>query len=219
MMDIPTAMALARGLHLAAILSLLGSAGFVLWMLPAAAAVAVPDALRRRLTRLRWISGLIAVLAGAVWFTLESAAIAGADDLSDLLDALPVVAEHTRYGNVLLARLGLVLVATVWASGMARAPIRLSLTVVLTAIALGLQGLIGHAGATAGAIGNELVASESLHLIAAGIWLGALLPLWFSLLALPPPQSASVCERFTPIGLACVLVIGGTGSAQGLELI
>ena len=33
------------------------------------------------------------------------------------------------------------------------------------------------------------------------------------------PGPGAICERFTPIGLACVLVLAGTGSAQGLELI
>ena len=154
------------------------------------------------------------------WFTIQSAAIADADTLSDLLDALPVVAMHTRYGNTVLVRLGLVLVATMLAlpSGRRMTGARY-LTLVLTAIALGLQGLIGHAGATAGAIGDGLVLSESLHLLAAGFWLGALLPLWLSLRALAPGPAASVCERFTPIGLACVLVLAGTGFVQGLELI
>jgi mono/diheme cytochrome c family protein len=79
--------------------------------------------------------------------------------------------------------------------------------------------MIGHAGATEGAIGDGLVLSEALHLGAAGVWLGALLPLLLSLRALAPAQAAAVCERFSPIGLACVLVLAGTGFAQGLELI
>jgi putative copper export protein len=218
MISLATAVALVRGLHLAAILSLLGTASFLTWMLPAASVV--PDPLRRRLTRLWWISGLIAFLVGAAWFTIQSAAIAGADNLSDVIDALPVVAEHTRYGNVVLARLGFLLLATLVALIGGRAdPVLLYLTLILAAIALSLQGLIGHAGATAGAIGDGLVLSEAFHLLAAGIWLGALLPLWLSLRALAPAQAASVCERFTPIGLACVLVLAGTGLAQGFELI
>lgn len=125
MSDLPSIMALVRGLHLAATLSLLGSAGFIVWSLPAAGPP--PDALHRRLSRVVRISGLIAVVAGAVWFTLQSAAIAGAEDLSDLWDALPVVALQTRYGNILLVRLGLLLVATAlswWGSGPAAAPWR-----------------------------------------------------------------------------------------------
>ena len=103
-------MALVRGLHLAATLSLLGTAGFIAWILPAGGAV--PGGLARRLVRLWWISGVVAILSGLAWFTLQSAAIAGVDDLSDLLGALPVVAEHTRYGNTLMLRLALVVLAT-----------------------------------------------------------------------------------------------------------
>lgn len=217
MADLPTVMALTRALHLAATLSLLGSTGFILWILPAAAEAS--DRLRVRLIRVMWISGMVAILAGTAWFMLQSAAIAGADDLSDLRDALPVVALHTRYGNVVLARLGLLFAATELAVFMPRARVRFYLIVLLAVGAVSLQGLIGHAGATEGAIGDGLVASEALHLVAAGIWLGALLPLGITLLALPTAQAASVCERFTPIGLACVLVLAGTGLAQGLELI
>jgi putative copper export protein/mono/diheme cytochrome c family protein len=217
MIEPPGILALTRGLHLAAMLSLLGSAGFITWTLPAAAEA--PERLRRRLNGLLWLSGLVAILAGAAWFTLQSAAIAGADDLSDLGDALPVVAMHTRYGNILLARLGLLAVATGVAVLMPRRRIPLYLILLLTAVAASLQGPIGHAGATEGAIGDGLLVSEALHLIAAGIWLGALLPLGITVLTLPTAQAASVCERFTPIGLGCVLVLAGTGLAQGLELI
>lgn len=218
MISFATIMAITRALHLAASLSLLGTVGFIAWILPAVPVV--PDALRRRLTRLWWMSGLLALLAGVVWFNLQAAAIAGADTFADLRDALPVVAEHTRYGNVLMTRLGLLTVATLLPLLMG--PSRwtaLYPTLILSAVALSLEGLIGHAGATAGAIGDGLVLSESLHLLAAGIWLGALLPLLISLRDLTPAQAAAVCERFSPIGLACVLVLAGTGFVQGLELI
>src|ERR1700753_1345106 len=107
MIGLATTMALVRGLHLAASLSLLGTAGFVVWMLPAAGAT--PDALRRRLVRLWWISGIVALLAGLTWVTLEGRTIAGAEDASDLWAALPLVAEHTRYGSMMMVRLALLL--------------------------------------------------------------------------------------------------------------
>jgi hypothetical protein len=49
---------------------------------------------------------------GGRWLTIRSATIA-AETLSDALDALPVVGLHTRYGNTMLARGALVLVATI----------------------------------------------------------------------------------------------------------
>ena len=212
---------------MAAVLSLLGTTGFIAWMLPAASGV--PLLLGRRLLRLWRLSGVTALVAGTAWFTLQSVAIAGASDASEVWAALPLVAEHTRFGTTLLARLALVLMATL--SGMAAPRPAVSGTgsgfrrhcvafaIVLTAVALDLQGAIGHAGATAGAIGNGLVLSEWLHLLAAGLWLGGLLPLWFALHALPSKDAALLCERYSPLGLGCVLVIAGTGFAQALSLI
>ena len=226
MIGLATGTALLRGLHLAAGLSLLGSAGFIAWVLPAASAV--PHRLHRRLGLICWVSGVVALLAGAAWFTLQAAAIAGADTVSDVVKALPLVAGYTRYGRVLMARLGLLAVATVLAATLAGGKRRVGCPVprgplygcvLLSGIAMSLQGLIGHAGATAGAIGDGLVLSEALHLLAAGVWIGALPPLWFALRALSPAAAGAVCERFSPIGLGCVLLLGGTGFAQGLQLI
>jgi len=215
MFDLVNLMALLRGLHLAAVISLLGMAAFIVWMLPAAAGP--PAVLRRRLYRLCRVSGGVAILAGAAWFVLQTAAMAAAESSTVLLDALPVVALHTRYGTIMLVRLLLVLVAT--SLGYRETRPGAYLTLILSAAALGLEGLIGHAGATAGATGDQLVISEACHLLAAGLWLGGLLPLLLCVQALPPAQAAVLCERFTPLGIACVLVLAGTGFAQGMDLI
>jgi putative copper export protein/mono/diheme cytochrome c family protein len=210
MVDAASIMAGLRGLHLAASVSLLGTAAFVAWMLPAAGKV--PARLHRRLVRLWWVSGAVALLAGLAWFTLQAAAIAGAGTVAETWAAVPLVAAHTRFGSTLMVRLGLLLVATIL--GLAGRGVIFA--IVPAAVALGLQGVIGHAGATAG---SSLVLTEALHLLAAGVWLGSLLPLWISVLALPPAAAASVCYRFSPIGLACVLVLAGTGIVQAITLI
>jgi putative copper export protein/mono/diheme cytochrome c family protein len=214
MMDLATLLALLRGAHLAATLSLLGVAGFIAWLLPAAGADG--PAMLPPLVRLLRLSGIVALLTLAAWFALQAAVISGAADLHQVAAALPIVAEQTRYGSAMLARGGLLVLATLLA-GSSRW--RIYATIALVAVALGLQGLIGHAGAMGGRIGAGIVASEALHLLAAGLWLGALLPLWLSVGRLPPRAGAAVCERFSPIGLGCVLVIAGTGLAQGIELI
>lgn len=221
MSNLVASVALLRGLHLAATLSLLGTVGFMAWILPSCSVV--PKSLHDLLTRLQWISGLIALLAGAAWFMLQAALIADADILSDALAAMPVVAANTRFGNILLVRLGLLSGAILLGL-----PSRISLkgltwrngvTLLVTATALSLQGMIGHVGATPGIIGSGLVLSEALHLLAAGFWLGALPPLFMCLRLLPQAQAAAVYERFSPIGLGCVLVLASTGFAQGVELI
>ncbi|WP_428484384.1 CopD family protein [Rhodopila sp.] len=213
-MDPATLLALLRGLHLASTLSLLGVIGFIAWVLPAAKDEG--RGMWAPLIRLWWVSGAAALVTGAAWFILQSVAIAGAASLVELAAALPVVGEHTRYGQTMLVRAGLLLAATLLAS---RSRFRLYLALVLSIVALGLQGFIGHAGAMSGRVGDGIMASESLHLAAAGLWLGALVPLGLSLGRLPPSAGAAVCERFSPIGLACVLVLAGTGLAQGSELI
>jgi putative copper export protein len=214
MMDPAPFLALSRGLHMAAILSFLGVGGFIAGILPAAGEdgkVMLP-----RLIRLWRANGLIALLSLMAWFVLQSAVIAGAADFAGVAAAVPVVAAHTRYGNVVVCRLVLLLLATLLAGG---SGVRLYSALALIAVALGMQGLVGHAGALGGQIGALVVASEALHLLAAGLWLGALMPLWLGLDSLPASSAAAVCVRFSPIGVGCVLLLASTGLAQGMELI
>jgi putative copper export protein len=154
--------------------------------------------------------------AGLGWLAMEAAAIADANSLSELLTALPVVVAHTRFGQVVSLRLVLLVCATVLA-GSGR--VRIYTALGLTGAAVVLQPLIGHAGATEGAAGYSLIGSEAFHLLAAGIWLGALLPLLLTARAVPLGPAASACERFSPIGLGCVLVLAGTGLVQALQLV
>ncbi len=180
-------------------------------MLPAASDVPTP--LRRRLDRLAWIGAVLAIIAGCAWLIAETASIADTATLPATLQAVPLVVGHTRFGEVLVARLGLLLAAAIlvrWRRGMA-------IGLALAILAAALQGLMAHAGAAEG--DNSLLISEALHLPAAGIWLGALLPLFVSVRALAPLDAAAVCERFTPIGIACVLVIGTTGVIQAIGLV
>jgi putative copper export protein/mono/diheme cytochrome c family protein len=201
-------MAVVRGVQLVALLSLFGTLVF--------ATVLAPQPVQERLTRLARGSAVIAFVAAAVWLTLEAAAIAGADTVGDTLSALPLVVTDTRFGQFVAARLVL-LVAVLPLTG-SRQILRIG-AVVLAGAAVALQAAIGHVGAVGGGLGAGLVVSESLHLLAAGAWLGGLLPLLLSLRILPAKDAADVFERFTPIGLAAVLIIVGTALAQGLQLI
>ena len=210
--------AFIRGLHLAAMLSMLGILTLDVWILPAA--LIVPERLRRRLVWQSAISAAVALVAGAVWFVFQAAAIAEADTISAMLTALPLVAGQTRFGMLLTVRLALLLMVTLLGI-VTFHPARLSRysMIALVGAALGLQGAIGHAGATEGTTGIVLMLCETLHLFAAGVWLGALIPFALAVSALSTADAAALCERFSPVGLACVMVLAGTGLAQGLELI
>jgi len=210
-------LALCRGLHVAALLSAFGS-------LLLAAVVARPaidgwpeaPLLRRRLGQVTWASLLVALLAGIGWGLGSAASIADADSWADTLAAVPLVVAQTRFGTLLACRLGLVVLALALA---ARAwPVRLLRALAVLA-AVAMQPLLGHAGAMGGGAGAALVGTEMLHLLAAGAWLGGLLPLALCVDALPVARAAQAAERFLPIGLASVLVLAGSGFVQGAALI
>jgi putative copper export protein/mono/diheme cytochrome c family protein len=207
--------ALLRGLHVAAMLSLVGIGVFRTLILPSGY-VEEPH-LRRSLRLLGWGSVVVALMAGMGWLVAEAWAMADAGSVAEVLHAVPLVATSTRFGEVLLCRFGLVLLAAV-AVGL-RGRVGGFLLILPSVSAVAMQGLLGHAGATEGATGHGLVVSEALHLTAAGAWMGALLPLWIGAGCLPRAQAAEACERFTPVGLACVLVLAASGVIQAIELI
>src|ERR1700722_13084655 len=93
----------------------------------------------------------------------------------------------------------------------------IAIAAILAAIALAVQPMLGHAGAVGGSVGAELIISEILHLLAAGAWLGGLLPLFITVGTLPRNAAATAGHRLTPVGLSAVLVLGGTAVVQVAE--
>ena len=208
--------ALLRGTHVAALVSLFGTLVFLTLVVPSAMTEATAEAphLRRRLLRLAGISGASALIIGVVWLVVESAVIAGAGGVAMTLHAVPVVALRTQFGQWLLVR-GVVLLVVLPLLGPWRAGTAIAM--VLAAFALAVQPILGHAGALGGSIGTTLIVSEILHLLAAGAWLGSLLPLFLTIGTLPHNAAATACRSFTPVGLSAVLVLGGTATVQVTE--
>ncbi len=204
-------MTVLRGVSLAALMSFFGTLVF-------AARLELPDSdqaarLRRVLQRSGWVSGVLAIIVGAGWFVLVARSITGATSLNETLSALLPVTLDTQFGPWLLVRLGLV-VAAVLLGGRWRA-----LGLVLAAAALALQPLLAHAGAIGGGIGWLLIGSEALHMLAAGAWLGGLLPLAVAVVTLPAPAAAGVCRRFSTLALGAVLLLLASGFIQAEVLL
>ena len=128
--------------------------------------------------------------------------------------ALTVVASRTQFGRWLVVGGILLLLALPflrrWGPGNV-------IAVVLAAAALAVQPMLGHAGALGGGVGTTLILSEILHLLAAGAWLGGLLPLFIAIGTLPHIAAAQACRDFTPVGLAAVLLLAGTAVVQVTE--
>jgi putative copper export protein/mono/diheme cytochrome c family protein len=206
-----------RGAHVAALVSLFGTLVFLALVARAAMAAAPSDAarLRWRLLRLARASTACALVAGAAWLVVETVIIAGADDVSTTLQALPVVAWQTQFGQWLLLRGALLLAVPPLLRPRRGAAV---VAVVVAAIALSVQPMLGHAGAIGGNVGATLIGSEVIHLLAAGAWLGGLLPLFITIGTLPHEAAATACRSFTPVGLSAVVVLGGTAILQVTEL-
>ena len=148
------------------------------------------------------------------WLVIETVIIAGANDLDTTLQALPVVAWQTQFGQWLLLR-GALLVVVVPLLQPRR--VWFTIATVVAAFALGVQPMLGHAGAIGGSLEVTLVGSEVMHLLAAGSWLGSLLPLFITIGTLPHKAAATACRSFTPVGLSATVVLAGTAMVQVTE--
>ena len=206
MSTLQTIAAVVRGVHVAALISLFGTSLFVLLILGSEACAA-----GRPLRRLVWISAASALFFGLGWLIAEAAAIADAANLASALAAAPVVAFQTQYGRWFVLRCALL--TTVLLMPLGRRTISIA-ALVLSGGALAMQPMLGHAGAMGGSVGAELIGSEQLHLLAAGAWLGGLLPLFIAVGVVPIEAAGSACRNFTPIGLASVLLLAGTAVVQ-----
>ncbi|GAB4064238.1 CopD family protein [Ancylobacter sonchi] len=211
-LDSAALLPLARGLELAAALSLFGTLASALLVLPPGAA---GPALRRRLTRLLRTSLVVGLAGALLWLPVQTAALTGATGLADLAAQSWLVASETHFGTSLAARSALLL-AAVLVAGRLASRWRLAAATFLAGIGLALQAQLGHAAAAEGPL---LPLAVGLHVVAAGAWLGGLLPLALALYALPAPVALRTLHRFSRVGGSAVLVLIASAVLQSDELI
>jgi putative copper export protein/mono/diheme cytochrome c family protein len=195
---------LLRGAHLLFLALLLGTATVRCVIAPRLAAA---DAALARLGR---ASLLLSVLTLLVWLLAQTATLAGATSPAAVAAALPTVIETTHFGHV--AAIRLVLLAGAWAT---ERRMFARWTVIFAAAALAVQAGTGHAGAIGGTTGLAMQAAEALHVIAAGAWLGGLLPLLVLVLRQPAEEAERAARRFAWIGGPAILALAATAIAQG----
>ncbi len=197
---------LCRGLHLAGYFSASGT--IIL------AATLLRRARLSGLKPLAWGGFALALVAGAGWFLLQTAYFAAARNWADILNAIPIVVQDTRFGALLLGRMAALLLAVLlFQAGWTRLAALLALGGVLA------EAWLGHGGAMSGAEGEVLLASAVLHLAGAALWLGTLPVLLLALRRLPGAEAAWLARCFSPLGMACVIVLVGTAAVQFVLLI
>lgn len=201
---------LARALNDVGALSLLGTLAFRLWVFgPVAGGLAesASNRLTRALDRLAGASLALALAGDLAWLVLQGADMAG-EPLPGALAMLPTVIAATHFGRVAALRVVLLLLAgaSLWRMRRAEpAPFALTVGAIVTAGAVAAQAWAGHAVAVLGPEGDLLLISQAVHMLAAGAWLGALLPLYWLLgVAGNCAATATAARRFSALGLTCV---------------
>jgi putative copper resistance protein D len=206
---------LVRGVHFAATLLAAGSTGFIFMVAEPAISKAWFATLHRQLTLWVWLALAAAVVSGAVWLVLLASDILGTS-FSDVClhgGAWPVLTD-TRFGLVWCIRLALALLLALllpW-------PATRRLQVTIAAAFVVLPALVGHAGATPGLAGDLHLASDMLHLLAAGAWLGGLpafaFLLWRARRSAGRRRDAAVVrvvDRFSLLGVFSVGILLASG--------
>jgi copper resistance protein D len=177
----------ARGVHFAATIMAAGIAFFAVCIAEPAfrksPSANLPATLRRRFAWVAWISLALCVLSGASWFALTAASMSG-QPLTQIYaqEVLWTVASQTVFGNDWGARLvfACALAATFVPLLSANGSASPWLKAAAAAFAAALVGSLAWAGHAIGAEGAEGIvhpAADVLHLIAAAVWVGSLVPL------------------------------------------
>jgi putative copper export protein/mono/diheme cytochrome c family protein len=166
----------ARAIHYASTISLAGVFAFLCLIAGSGAS----PRLYRQLLAVACASLVLALLSGGAWLLSLSAQMSGQPIAASLTQGVVVtVLTRTRFGQIWVLRfvLGVVLAVLLlipqrWCrwlwrwSGLAFA-----------AAMLASLAWAGHGGATPGRAGELHLAADMLHLLAAGAWIGSLIPL------------------------------------------
>jgi copper resistance protein D len=192
---VDSALGVARLCQYAATLTLFGSALFFLYGLPAHGDRSVWP---RFLLAVAAAVGLVAIYA---WLSAEAACLTGA------WSAVLEIVAQTRFGKVAVVRGGLLL-ACLAACLAVRSQRALSITVTaLGGIAVASFAWTGHGSIGSNSAGHLHTGADVVHLLSAGIWIGALASLSTRLLCFGSIRNPTDA-RLVAFGLARFSVVG-----------
>jgi putative copper resistance protein D len=140
--------------------------------------------------------------------------MAETQSFADLAAAVPSVLFGTRFGQVLCLQAAALTGAAVLVAANARFS---PLAAVLAGLAVLLEAGHSHAFAMAHGL-SLLLLSQSVHLLAAGAWLGGLLPLLVVVAHAPLDVAQRILRRFSALAAAAVCLLAGTAIFQAIAL-
>jgi copper resistance protein D len=219
---LPDALIVARALHLAATVMLVGAVIFHYYIGAPALHQASEGAGARVTARFTqwtaWTGLAVAVASGAVWVVVLTAQITGDPIWDTLPDDAMTLLTQTQFGRVAELRFVIALLLAGALAWHRRSDGLRWLTVALALCFAGSLAWTGHSGAGDGFAGYIQVAADAFHLIAAAAWVGGLIPLacLFVLASRPanglsPAQVADVTRRFSTMGIISVAILLITG--------
>jgi putative copper resistance protein D len=208
----------ARLLHYAAVTTLAGVSLFPLY----AYAATEPKEMFRRRQSVLLSAAIGALLSGLLWFVFSVANMSGT--LAGVADqeVLWTVLNETTFGSVWMARMllaviiiGVTAVPQFWTAIAGRDLIPAFLAAVLLASLAGT----GHSQIEEGWMSLVHVGSDAAHLLAAGAWLGGLVPLGLILLgyAMTDREGSPIVDvdrillRFSSMGYVAVATLIASG--------
>ena len=207
-MEAQEALIIVRFWHYASALALFGAALFPTYAFPPGAPR--PPVFDEALRRAGLLAAVSALVSGGLWLTGTAASMAG--DMAAASDWTTVrsVALDTAFGRIWLVRLALAAVLT-GLTLLRHPPARLVL--VLAAVLVASLAATGHTRTAVGPQAWLHMSSDALHLLAGGVWFGAIGALAF-LLRQDAQREATVraLNRFAGVGAAAVTVLVATGA-------
>ncbi len=213
-------LAAVRGVSVAALLSVFGALVFRVVVVPHCFdRMPTPTAERvnHRLLVLTQSSAAACVVGLLAWLAAQAADMAGAPSFREAAKAVPVVLTGTMFGHIIASQLA-ALLATAAAIGRHDTLWRQRVALGLATLALALQAGHSHAASMSHGL-SLLLASDVVHLLAAGAWLGGLLPLLLVIRECPAKAAALAARWFSPLGKLCLVALTATAMIQGWKLV
>ncbi len=208
------AAAVARFAQTLGMISAFGAFGFRLLVLPSVGRdEALAAEMAARLGLLAQASLAFALLGGLARLSWQAAVVGEAGSVSALFAAAVDMVALTRFGQFLALQWLALVLALVLSPGRGRH----AACAALAGITLGLvlAAGSGHGAAMPGWRGDVLWMVASLHVLAAGVWLGGLAPLSLLLRRLPAPAAAAAVARFSALATIAVAVLALSALAEG----
>jgi len=218
----------SRFLHFAAVIVLFGCGAFRLYGLGADSTTTSADAViafDAWFWRVALAGAIVALLSALSLLIATTANMAGSAEAALDPGAISKVLFGTSFGWVWCWHL----VFAILAVGICLAPMarrRMLVMLVLSLLLLVSLGWVGHAVEDQGPTRLVHQINQMVHLLAAGLWLGGLLPLaWLLGRARSPPGTEwiaiarEVVPRFSQIGYVAVALLAATGAMNTLLLV